>query len=133
MQCLRDLDCNLNHKLDELLPMGHNIVVKKEKRKLDIHVRLEGHPKVDDQIPREGYQLRLVVIYPDFVKDKVRKEVVLGPVTKYKSPLKVMELEVPMPSAKTPYIVLMGVSPVVKGKPLTIQSDAAMKVVAVGG
>lgn len=132
VHCLRDLDCNLQHKLDELLPLGFNIDVKKEKKKLGIHVRLEGHPKVDDQIPREGYQLRLVVIYPDFVKDKVRKEVLLGPVIKYKSPLKALELEVPMPSVKAPYIILMGVSPVVRGKPLTIQSDAAMKVVAVG-
>jgi hypothetical protein len=131
VQCLRNLDCNLQHKLDELLHLGYNIDVKKEKKKLGIHVRLEGHPKVEDQIPREGYQLRVVVIYPDFVKDKVRKEVLLGPVTKYKSPLKALELEVPMPSAKAPYIVLMGVSPVVKGTPLTIQSDTAMKVVAV--
>jgi len=76
LQCLCDLECNLQHKPDELLRLEYNVDVKKENKKLHVHVRLEGYPKVEDQIPREGYQLPLVVIYPEFVKDKVRKEVV---------------------------------------------------------
>lgn len=133
VDCLRDLECNLTYKLDSLLPKGYNIAVKKEKKKLGISVRLQGHPKVEDKAPRVGYQLRLVVIYPDFVNNTVRKEVVTGPLTKYKSALKAVELEVPMPSAKTPFLVFMGVEPIVQGvEKMSIVQYMAMKVVAVG-
>jgi len=130
--CFAGIECNLTNTLQELLPQGYQVDVKKEKKKLAVEVRLEAHPKVDDKLPRTGYQLRVIVLYPDFVKDTVRKEVVLGPVTKYDSALKTVKLEVPMPAAKTPYLVLLGVSPLVQEKPLTVQSDIGLRVVAVG-
>lgn len=132
VDCLRDLECNLTHKLDELISGGYNITVKKEKKKLGIQVLLQEHPMVNDKLPRDGYQLRLVVIYPDFLKGQVRKEVVLGPLTKYDSALEAVELEVPMPSGKSPYIVLMGVCPIIRGAEMKVMSDSGMKVVAVG-
>jgi hypothetical protein len=131
VQCLRNLECNLTYKLDDIISRDYEIVVKKEKKKLGIHVRLQKHPKAEDKVPREGYHLRFVVVYPDFEKGTFRKEVAIGPFTKYKSALQPVELEVPMPSAKAPFIVLMTVVPIVQGKPFFIVRDAAMKVVYV--
>ena len=131
VECLRDLECNLAYKLDDLLSNDYHIAVKREKKKLKIGVQLQHHPKAESKAPRVGYQLRLVIVYPDFEKGSFCKDVVMGPMTKYNSVLKTVELEVPMPSAKAPYIILMGVSPVVRGKQFTIQSDTAVKVVAV--
>lgn len=131
--CLQNFECNLPHKLEDIIAGDYNISIKKEKKKLSIGMRLSNHPTVGDQIPRTGYQLRLVVVYPDFVKGKFRKEVAMSEVTSYTSSLKTQELEVAMPSAKAPFVVLMGICPHVQGMGVRdIQSDAGMKVVYVG-
>jgi hypothetical protein len=118
--------------MDNIISSDYEISVKKEKKKLDIHVRLKKHPKAEDTVPRDGYHLRFVVIYPDFEAGKFHKEVVMGPLTKYRSALQPVELKVPMPSAEAPYVILMTVQPIVQGEPFFIVRDAGMKVVEVG-
>jgi hypothetical protein len=132
VDCLRNLECNITYKLQDILPKEYTVVVKKEKKKMGIEVRLSRHPKAEDQAPRDGYHLRLVVLYPDFIKGTCRKEEATGPLTKYNAGMKALDLEVPMPSAKAPYIVLMCVIPIVTGEPMFIVRDSGMRVVAVG-
>lgn len=128
--CLQDFECNLQHKLEEIISGDFNISVKREQKKLHMGVGLSKHPKVTGKTPRTGYHLRLVVIYPDFVKGKCRKEVAMSALTSYTSALQTHELEVPMPSAKAPFVILMGICPSVQGKGImTFKSDAVMKVV----
>ena len=132
VNCLLGLDCNLPYKMENLIPESYDFEVTKNKKKLGIRVRLPQHPSFTDKAPRTGYHLRFVVIFPDFKGGKFRKEVVEGPATAYDAALDTVELEVTMPSAKAPFVVLMGMMPLVQGQKLIIQSDAFLKVVAVG-
>jgi hypothetical protein len=129
----RKLECNLVHTLEPIAGNfdHHNkLQLKQEKKKLTIKIQLQEHPPVPQQ-PFEGdYQLRVVVLFPDFENNSYRKEVVTGPVTSLKKALKPVTLLVPSPSANAPYIVLMNVVTIMRGKPVPFQSMAAMRVVA---
>ena len=129
----RKLECNLDHPLEPIAGNfdHHNkLQLKQERKKLNIHMHLQKHPPVPQQ-PYEGdYQLRVVVLFPDFENNSYRKEVATGPVTSLKKAIKPVTLIVPSPSAKAQYIVLVNVVTIMKGKPVKFQSMAAMKVVA---
>jgi hypothetical protein len=133
VNCLLGLDCNLPHIMENVIASNYDFEVTKNKKKLVISAHLPKHPIYTDQIPRIGYHLRFVVIFPDFAKHKFRKEVVESPAVSYNTAPEAVQLEVAMPSAKTPYVVLMGMMPLVQGgERLIIQSDAFLKVLAVG-
>ena len=130
---LLHLECNITYKLENILPHQYKIAVRKDQKKLQVTVDLPKHPKVEDTLPRQGYKLRVVVLYPDFNKMTCRKEVAMTEVIKYKSPLQPQELEVKMPSAKTRYMVLLCLVPILTGgEPIYFAKDAGMRVVAVG-
>lgn len=129
----RNLECSLKHTLEPIagdFKYHNKLQLMQEKKRLKINIDLKAHPVVP-QTPFEGsYQLRVVVLFPDFEKGTMMKEVATGPVTSLKQSLKSVMLTVPCPSAKAAYIVLANVVPIMKGKPEDLESMAAMAVVA---
>jgi hypothetical protein len=129
----RNLECNLGHPLQPItgsFENYHKIQLKQEGKKLKLNIQLRRHPAVPQKPFEAGYQLRMVVLFPDFENNTCRKEVVTGPVTSLKQKLKPVTLLAPSPSAKAAYMVLASVVPIMKGEPTKLQSMAAMKVVA---
>ena len=133
LECLKDLECNLQHPLSEVLPKGYDLSATRSQNQLGIYVQLDKHPKVEDEMPRTGYQLRFVGIFPDAVNGTVKKVEVLGPLTKYKDELVAHDLKMELPGNGAPYILLMGIVPHLQNEgPVKIMSDSGMKVVWVG-
>ncbi len=133
VEALRNIECNITHKLEDVMPHQYKIAVRKDKKKLCVTVDLPKHPKVEDTLPRQGYKLRVVVLYPDFNKKTCRKEAVMTEVIRYDSPVQPQVLEVKMSSAKAPYMVLLCQVPILRGgEPIYFARDAGMKVVTVG-
>ncbi|NII23794.1 hypothetical protein HB364_01795 [Pseudoflavitalea sp. X16] len=133
VRLFRNLECDVKHPLEPIAGsfQHHNkLQLKQEKKKLTIAIQLKSHPVVpQDPFPGD-YRLRVVVVFPDFDNHSYQKEVATGPVTSLKHPLKPVNVQVPVPSAKAAYLVLVSVEAIMKGKPIDLQSMAAMKVVA---
>jgi hypothetical protein len=130
LECLKGFECNLQHPLAEVLPGGYDFSATKTQNQLRLHVLLHRHPKVEDSMPRTGYQLRVVAIFRDAEHGAVHKAVVLGPLTQYHAALEPVELTVPLPVAEGPCMLLMGIVPHLQGEGAArIMSDSGMKVV----
>lgn len=130
LECLKGFECNLQHPLAEVLPGGYDFSATKAQNQLHLHVLLHRHPKVEDSMPRTGYQLRVVAIFRDAEHGAVHKAVVLGPLTQYNAALEPVELTVPLPVAEGPCMLLMGIVPHLQGEGAArIMSDSGMKVV----
>jgi hypothetical protein len=134
LECLQGFECNLQHPLGEVINKGYDLSATGSQNQLGIYVQLHGHPKVEDGMPRTGYQLRFVAIMPDAASGTVKKVEVLGPLTKYKDELMAHDLKMELPGNGAPYILLMGIVPHLQGEgPAKIMSDSGMKVVWVEG
>lgn len=133
VQCLQNLECNLQHPLSEVLAGGYEISATREHSELRIRVQLHRHPEVKDQIPRVGYQLRFVAIVPDTGMETAYKREVVSALTAYDTDLEAIELTVSLPLAEAPCMLLMGIVPHLRNEgPTRIMSDSGMKVVWVG-
>jgi|GEM_PF-446884 len=133
LECLKGFECNLQHPLSEVINSAYDFSATVSQNQLGIYVQLDKHPKVEDEMPRTGYQLRFVGIFPDAVNGTVKKVEVLGPLTKYKDELVAHDLKMELPGNGTPYILLMGIVPHLQGEGAAkIMSDSGMKVVWVG-
>jgi len=133
LECLKGFECNLQHPLSEVINSAYDFSATESQNQLGIYVQLDKHPKVEDEMPRTGYQLRFVAIFPDAVNGTVKKVEVLGPLTKYKDELVAHDLKMELPGNGAPYILLMGIVPHLQGEgPAKIMSDSGMKVVWVG-
>ncbi|NII26404.1 hypothetical protein HB364_15045 [Pseudoflavitalea sp. X16] len=129
LTCLQGFDCNLQHKLSELFTRGYDFSATQEQNQLRVRVLLRQHPAVNDDLPRTGYQVRLVAIFPDAENGATHKEVVLGPLTKYDAALEAVELMVPLPSAEAPGMLLLGMTTHLQGLGAwEVMSDSGMKV-----
>ena len=132
LECLKDLECNLQHPLSEVLPKGYDLSATRSQNQLGVYVQLHGHPAADDKMPRTGYQLRFVVITPDAENGTVTKMEGLGPLTKYTDELTAHDIPIGLPGTG-PYLLLMGIVPHLRNEgPVKIMSDSGMKVVWVG-
>lgn len=130
LTCLQGFDCNLQHKLSELFIRGYDFSATAAQNQLHVRVQLRQHPAVNDELPRTGYQVRLVAIFPDAANGAAHKEVVLGPLTKYDAALEAVELTVPLPSAEAPGMLLLGITTHLQGLGAwEVVSDSGMKVV----
>jgi hypothetical protein len=130
LECLKGFECNLQHPLAEVLPGGYDFSAAKAQNQLRLHVLLHRHPKVEDSMPRTGYQLHVVAIFRDAEHGTAHKAVVLGPLTQYHAVLEPVELTVPLPAAEGPCMLLMGIVPHLQGEGAArIMSDSGMKVV----
>jgi hypothetical protein len=133
LACLKGFDCNLQHPLSEVTGGSYDFSATKEQNQLLVQVLLHQHPAVQDEMPRTGYQVRLVAIFPDAANGTAHKEVVLGPLTKYDAALEAVELTVPLPVAEAPGMLLLGITPHLQGVGASrIMSNSGMKVVWVG-
>jgi hypothetical protein len=134
LECLKGLDCNLQHPLSDVLAGGYDLSATPSQNQLGVYVRLHAHPKVDDALPRTGYQLKFVAIVPDAENGTVYKQVALGPLTKYSDELHAWDIPLALPGNGAPCLLLMGIVPHLQQEgPCKIMSDSGMKVVWVGG
>lgn len=76
LTCLQGFDCNLQHPLAEVIAGGYDFSATKGQNQLRVRVLLHQHPKVQDKMPRTGYQVLLVAIFPDGANGTAHKEVV---------------------------------------------------------
>ena len=133
LNCLKDLACNLQHPLTEVITGGYDFSATVAQNKLGLYVQLHAHPVVPDNLPRTGYQLRFVAIFPDAVNGTIHKQEVLGPLTKYDAELTALDLSITLPGTGAPGLLLMGIVPHVQGEgAVRILSDSGMRVVWVG-
>jgi hypothetical protein len=133
LECLKGFECNLQHLLAEVIGGGYDFSATREQNQLCLHVLLHQHPAVKDEMPRTGYQLRLVAIIPDAENGTVYKQEALGPLTKYDAELAAVDLTIALPGTGAPCMLLMGIVPHLKGCGASrIMSNSGIKVVWVG-
>ncbi len=130
LEMLKDLQCNLTHPLEEVITGAYDFSATREQNEVRIRVELEKHPKVDDTMPRTGYQLRVVAISRDPANGNVIKREALGPLTQYKSALEAVNLTIPLPSPDVSCMLVLGIVPHMRNEgAVRIMSDSGMKVV----
>ena len=130
LECLKGTECNLQHKLSEVIAGGYDFSATREQNELRIRVLLHQHPAVNDTMPRTGYQVRFVVIIPDPENGTVYKQEVLGPLTKYNAKLEEIDLTAVLPAGDAPCMLLMGIVPHLQGEgAVRIMSNSGMRVV----
>lgn len=133
LECLKGFECNLQHPMGEVITKGYDLSATVSQNQLGIYVQLHAHPKVADEMPRTGYQLRFVAIIPDAANGTVQKVEVLGPLTKYDDELTAHGLPIALPGNGAPCMLLMGIVPHLQAEgPARIMSDSGMRVVWVG-
>jgi hypothetical protein len=134
LECLKGFECNLQHKMTDVIAGGYDFSATVAQNQLGIYVRLQEHPKVDDKLPRTGYQLRFVLIAPDPINGPAYKQVALGPLTQYTDELTAVDIPVALPEGGGPCMLLMGIVPHLQGTgPCRVMSDSGMQVVWVRG
>ncbi len=100
---------------------------------MQVTIDLYQHPQWRKKEYLEGYQLSVVVVFPDFKQDRCKKVVLRAPVTSFNDDLKHFHFEVPMPSTSAPWILFLGVAGAVKGVAKDVPTTKAMAVVKVSG
>lgn len=132
-ECLLGLECNEDHKTDGVLKDGYVISVSPKRKKLHVSLQLHKHPIVEGKIPRDGYLIRFIAIFPDFDSFTSKKEVVDSPLLSYSSEPGPMEFAITMPYTKSPYVLLMTMRSSYNGDTnVTTAREYFLKVVAMG-
>lgn len=132
LSCYENFECNIQHPLAEALGNGYDFSATREQNQVHVRLQLPGAPTVKDNIPRTGYQLRVVAIGPRPGSEVAYKYIGLGPVTAYDAPLEPVALTIPLPDEHTPVMLLFGIIPHNRKGANKIMSDSGMKVVWVG-
>ncbi|MDF2187348.1 hypothetical protein [Paraflavitalea sp. CAU 1676] len=130
------LECNLLHPLKSITGEFGNynkINVARDKKRLNIQVQLASAPKVPQKPFPGDYQLRLVVLFPDFENGLCIKKVEIGAPTSLKAALQPVEFSMTMPSATSQYLVFLQVQAIQKNRVYTSKATAALKVIASAG
>jgi hypothetical protein len=125
------LECSTEHTLETLLDDKYEVIVTREKKKLSVAVNLQRHPHWESKNMR-GYDLSVVVLFPNFPKQTVKKEVAGVDVSLATAP-EPLVFDVPMPSANAPYLVLLGIEGYGPGKKGQQPSTRGLKVVGLRG
>jgi hypothetical protein len=106
--CLRDLECSQERQLSSLVG-SFSLTIEQSNNTLQVAVKMDHHahwkrkPKFID-----GYQLSLVVLFPDFAGNRLHSETVCGAITKFDAPLPgLYSLQVPVVAWATEYVVFM--------------------------
>ena len=114
VQLFSKLECSTDHTLATLLRDDYAVSVTREKKKMTVTVNLQRHPKWENNNIK-AYYLSVVVLFPNFQKQTVQKELVSADVL-VRSELESFVFEVPMPSANAPYLVLLGIEGYLQGR-----------------
>jgi hypothetical protein len=134
LECLKGFECNLQHKMTDVIAGGYDFSATVSQNQLGIYVQLHAHPVVADKLPRTGYQLRFVLIAPDAANGPAYKQVALGPLTQYTDELTAVDIPIALPEGGGPCLLLMGIVPHLQAEgPCKVQSDSGMQVVWVRG
>ena len=123
LNCLTGFECNKIHTLKTLLGTNYDITATPARKKLEIIVNLREHPHWKKQNHLEGYELGVIVLYPDFTKQTCRKEVAAAPIVHFTSPLAPVHFDLPMPSAKAHYILLLRISASIRNDEVLTQPN----------
>ncbi|MBO9565654.1 MAG: hypothetical protein J7621_22960 [Niastella sp.] len=95
--------------LDALIHGRYKVDTVRRGKKLWVTVVLEKHPSCGDVKQLTGYHLNVIVLYPNFNKDTLTKEVAQSALIPLDAALAPVAFELPAPSAKTPYTLLLGI------------------------
>ena len=112
---LAGLECDMKHKLGDILGNAYEVAVERAPKTMEVTITLhESPPKKDVKTKKvikgmTHYRLYVVVLYPNFPKDRVRKEIAAGEMTLFSGEPVPLKLEVAAPSATAPYILLLGI------------------------
>ncbi|AXY77181.1 hypothetical protein D3H65_25770 [Paraflavitalea soli] len=106
---LAGLECDAKNPLGEKLGVPYKIAVERGGKTMNITISFDRAPRKNDVKQMTHYQLQLVVLYPSFSKNHVRKEIAAGPMTLFSAEPGEVMMEVAAPSAAAPYVLLLGV------------------------
>ncbi|MDF2187699.1 hypothetical protein [Paraflavitalea sp. CAU 1676] len=130
---LNNLDCNMKCKLRDVLSNLYQVNVVRKDKSMQVEIVLDRVPPKRDIEKITHYRLHVVVLYPNFSKGKVRKEMAAGEMTTFNSELSPLQLELSAPSLKAPFVLLLGISAYTKvEKYYPIWSYRALSVVRTG-
>ncbi|PZR13168.1 MAG: hypothetical protein DI539_19450 [Flavobacterium psychrophilum] len=107
---LMGLECDAKCKLADLLGTRYSVNVERAAKKLQVSVELVVPPAVSDVKGLTHYRYHVVVLYPNFSKGRVVKEIVASDMLSFPGKPDALSFEVAAPSATAPYIVLLGIS-----------------------
>lgn len=106
---LAGLECHEKRTLKALVNERYEVSVDRAGKKMHVTVTLQKRPHCDDVKHIEGYHLKLIGLFPNFSKLSIKKEMVQSALITLESKLAPVEFELPAPSAKAPYVLLLGI------------------------
>ncbi len=107
---LMGLECNAKCKLAEILGTRYSVNVERAAKKLKVSVGLVTAPSTKDVKGMTHYRFHVVVLYPNFAKSRVVKEIAASELMAFPAKADELSFEVAAPSASAPYMVLLGIS-----------------------
>jgi hypothetical protein len=107
---LLGLECDAKCKLANILGTRYSVNVERAAKSLQVSVGLVVPPATTDVKGMTHYRYHVVVLYPNFAKSRVVKEIAASDMITYPGKLDELSFEVSAPSATAPYIVLLGIS-----------------------
>lgn len=109
VKMLAGLECHSTRTLDALTQGRFEVKTVRKGKMLHVTVTLGKHPSCEDVKQVTGYHLYMIALYPNFNKDTLTKEVAQSALIPLDSTLAPVEFELPAPSAKAPYVLLLGI------------------------
>ena len=141
LQGLLKLECSRLYSLDKVLHDQFSVEVDTKRKKMQVAVHLHQHPEWPKKDYLDGYQLSVTVLFPDFKKDRCKKETVRSSIVSLPVPrgprredvLQPFHFEVPMPATTAPWILFLGVAGAEDGRVYDVPTTKALAVVKVSG
>lgn len=103
------LECHSERTLDALTHGQYSVATVREGKKLRVTVALEKHPTCEDVKQPIGYYLTVLVLYPNFNKYTLVKEIARSELIRLDGPPVPVGFTLAAPSATAPYILLLGI------------------------
>jgi hypothetical protein len=132
VSCLFKMECHTKRTLEKMfLHLLDVKVAETAKRQMNISLELQDTPLYDKKYLKE-FQISMHVLYPDFERSKLKKEVACSDVLQKANCPKAFSFVVPVPPKVTEYAVFMKVTECEDGKALNYPQSTGMRCVAVG-
>lgn len=131
-ESLLGLECNLSHKTETILGDDYTVTASPLRKKLHIVLNLTQHPFRSDKDKKDKYLIRFIALFPDFQTYKCKREVVDSPLQLYTSDLLPIALSVPMPSTKSPFLLLISMRSYFGKADDTSAKENVLRIVAMG-
>lgn len=132
VSCLLKMECHQKHTLDKMLRSLWEVEVTGiSKKQMCISLKMPDTPEYNKKYLKE-FQISMHVIYPDFERNKLKKEVACSDVLHKTSCPKTFSFTVPVPAKASQYAIFMKVTECEEGKALNYPQSTGMRCVAVG-